>query len=202
MNLCPKAASKTFCTGRPSARAEQDVSQFHSAQAAKGLAYLHSDITEPIQHGDVKPANILLNEDLMPKISDFGISRLITKDKKYATTVIGDMSYVDPVYMQSGKLTNKSDVYSFGVVLLELITRKNASDPGNGNLIANFCDAYTGNRVIEFLDSEIAVEENIQLLNRMSGMIKKCLDLDVNQRPEMTVVEDQLRDMLKIAQGN
>lgn len=99
-------------------------------------------------------------------------------------------------------LTNKSDVYSFGVVLLELITRKSASHPGNGNLIANFCDAYTDNRVIEFVDSEIAVEENFQLLNRLSGMIKKCLDLDVNQRPEMTVVEDNLRDMMKIAQAN
>ena len=137
----------------------------------------------------------------MPKISDFGISKLITKDKRYATTVIGDVSYVDPVYLQTGKLTNKSDVYSFGVVLLELITRKSASDPGNGNLIGKFHDAYVNKRVIEFVDPEIAVEGNIQLLHRLSEVIKQCLDLDVDQRPEMIVIEDYLRDMLKVAQA-
>ena len=171
-----------------------------AAQSAKGLAYLHSEIAEPIQHGDIKPGNILLNDDLMPKISDFGISKLITKDKRYATTVIGDVSYVDPVYLQTGKLTNKSDVYSFGVVLLELITRKSASDPGNGNLIGKFHDAYVNKRVIEFVDPEIAVEGNIQLLHRLSEVITQCLDLDVDQRPEMIVIEDYLRDMLKVAQ--
>ncbi|KAF8779077.1 hypothetical protein HU200_003045 [Digitaria exilis] len=71
-----------------------------AAQSARGLAYLHSDTITSILHGDIKPANILLSDDLVPKISDFGISRMITVDKKYTRNVIGDVSYVDPVYLQ------------------------------------------------------------------------------------------------------
>jgi serine/threonine protein kinase len=63
----------------------------------------------------------------MPKIADFGISRLIARDRQHTEEVIGDMSYMDPVYMQTGLLTEKSDVYSFGVVILELISRTKAT---------------------------------------------------------------------------
>ncbi|CAO2169216.1 unnamed protein product [Urochloa humidicola] len=167
-----------------------------AAQSARGLAYLHSDTITTILHGDIKPANILLNDDLVPKISDFGISRMITIDKKYTRNVIGAVSYVDPVYLQSGRLTSKSDVYSFGVVLLELITRKKASD--SNNLLRNFLDAYTKEkRVIELVDSEIAVTENLELLHSLAGMIVECLDLNIDQRPEMIDVAENLRVMLK-----
>jgi len=167
-----------------------------ATQSARGLAYLHSDTTTTILHGDVKPANILLNDDLIPKISDFGISRMITVDKKYTRNVIGAVSYVDPIYLQSGRLTTKSDVYSFGIVLLELITRKKASD-SNG-LLSNFLDCYTKDKkVIELVDSEIAVTGNMELLHSVAGMILKCLDLNVDQRPEMIDVAENLRFLLK-----
>ncbi|CAM0145632.1 unnamed protein product [Urochloa decumbens] len=171
-----------------------------AAQSARGLAYLHSDTITTILHGDIKPANILLNDDLVPKISDFGISRMITVDKKYTRNVIGAVSYVDPVYLQSGRLTSKSDVYSFGVVLLELITRKKASD--SNNLLRNFLDAYTNERrVMELVDSEIAVTENMEFLHSLAGMIVECLDLNIDQRPEMIDVAENLRVMLKRSQS-
>ncbi|KAK8451193.1 hypothetical protein SEVIR_6G167900v4 [Setaria viridis] len=167
-----------------------------AAQSARGLAYLHSDTITTILHGDIKPANILLSDDLVPKISDFGISRMITVDKKYTRNVIGAVSYVDPVYLQSGRLTSKSDVYSFGVVLLELITRKKVTD--SNNLLRNFLDAYTKDkRVIELVDSEIATTENMELLHSLAGMIVECLDLNIDQRPEMIDVAENLRAMLK-----
>ncbi|KAJ1268611.1 hypothetical protein BS78_07G148400 [Paspalum vaginatum] len=167
-----------------------------AAQSARGLAYLHSDTITTILHGDVKPANILLTDDLVPKMSDFGISRMITVDKKYTRNVIGAVSYMDPVYMQKGILTSKSDVYSFGVVLLELITRKRASD--SESLLSNFLDAYKKEkRVIDFVDSEIAVTQNMELLNSLAGMIVECLDLDVDRRPDMIDVAENLRIMLK-----
>ena len=167
-----------------------------AAQSARGLAYLHSDTITMILHGDIKPANILLSDDLVPKISDFGISRMITVDKKYTRNVIGAVSYVDPVYLQSGRLTSKSDVYSFGVVLLELITRKKVSD--SNSLLRDFIDAYTmEKRVIELVDSEIAATENMELLDSLVGMIVECLDLNIDRRPEMIDVAENLRVMLK-----
>nr|CAB3483076.1 unnamed protein product [Digitaria exilis] len=170
-----------------------------AAQSARGLAYLHSDTITSILHGDIKPANILLSDDLVPKISDFGISRMITVDKKYTRNVIGDVSYVDPVYLQSGILTSKSDVYSFGVVLLELITRKKASE--SNNIIRNFLDAYTEEkRVIELVDSDIAVTENMELLHSLAGIVVECLDLNIDRRPEMIDIAENLRAMLKRSQ--
>ncbi|XBJ20189.1 hypothetical protein VPH35_011050 [Triticum aestivum] len=97
-----------------------------AAQSADGLAYMHSKANITILHGDVKPANILLDDNFVPKVSDFGISRLIQRDKEHTGSVIGDMNYMDPVYLQEGLLTEKSDVYSFGIVILELISSRRA----------------------------------------------------------------------------
>jgi serine/threonine protein kinase len=174
-----------------------------AAQSADGLAYMHSKTTTSILHGDVKPANILLDENFVPKISDFGISRLIAIDKQHTNYVIGDLSYMDPEYLRSGILTNKSDVYSFGVVLLELITRKKASASDNSGLLKNFLDAYTKeNRLItELVDVEIASTENIELIDSMAGMIVQCLNLDIDKRPEMTDVAERLQYMAKRSRG-
>uniref|UniRef100_A0A287EMR6 non-specific serine/threonine protein kinase n=1 Tax=Hordeum vulgare subsp. vulgare TaxID=112509 RepID=A0A287EMR6_HORVV len=78
------------------------------AESAHDLAYMHSQAHTKILHGDVKPANILLDGNFVPKISDFGISRLI--DKEHTANVIGDMTYMDPVFLQTGLLTEKSTV--------------------------------------------------------------------------------------------
>ncbi|XP_037439468.1 wall-associated receptor kinase 4-like [Triticum dicoccoides] len=168
-----------------------------AAESAEGLAYMHSKTTTTILHGDVKPANILLNDEFTPKISDFGISRLIVTDMQHTGNVIGDMSYMDPVLLQTGLLTKKSDVYSFGVVLLELITRKKASHSDNNSLLRNFLDAYTKDKsVIELVDKELA-EVDREILDNLGEMIMQCLNLDVNERPEMTDVAERLRDMVK-----
>jgi serine/threonine protein kinase len=168
-----------------------------AAESAEGLAYMHSKTSTTILHGDVKPANILLSDEFIPKISDFGISRLIAKDKQHTGNVIGDMKYMDPVFLQTGRLTNKSDVYSFGIVLLELITRKKASRSDKNNLLKNFLEAYAKDKsVIQMVDKELA-EVNPDLLDSLSGMINQCLNLEVSQRPEMTDVAERLCDMVK-----
>ncbi|EAZ15399.1 hypothetical protein OsJ_30809 [Oryza sativa Japonica Group] len=174
-----------------------------AAESAEGLAYMHSKTSTTILHGDVKPANILLNDDLLPKISDFGISRLLAMDNDHTMSVIGDMSYMDPVYFQTGLLTNKSDVYSFGVVLLELITRKKASHSDKNSLLRNFLDAYTsGKTVTEFVDEEIAAANDHELLVNLAGMVAQCLNLEVDQRPEMTDIAERLHYMAKRARSN
>jgi serine/threonine protein kinase len=165
-----------------------------AAESAQGLAYMHSGTTTTVLHGDVKPANILLDDSYVPKISDFGISKLINKDvAQHTDSVIGDMTYMDPVYLQTGLLTDKSDVYSFGVVLLELISRKKATYTDNNSLVRNFVDAYTKDkRVPELFDKEITAASDMELLDCLAGMAVECLNLDVHQRPDMTVLAERL----------
>uniref|UniRef100_A0A0E0QWJ8 Protein kinase domain-containing protein n=1 Tax=Oryza rufipogon TaxID=4529 RepID=A0A0E0QWJ8_ORYRU len=174
-----------------------------AAESAEGLAYMHSKTSTTILHGDVKPANILLNDDLLPKISDFGISRLLAMDHDHTMSIIGDTSYMDPVYCQTGLLTDKSDVYSFGVVLLELITRKKASHSDNNGLRQNFIDAYTsGKTVTELVDEEIATTNDVDILVNLAGMVVQCLNREVDQRPEMTDIAERLHNMAKRVHSN
>ncbi|CAL4906930.1 unnamed protein product [Urochloa decumbens] len=169
-----------------------------AAQSARGLAYMHSEITTPILHGDVKPTNILLDEDFVPKISDFGTSRMITIEENYTSTIIGNWGYMDPEYVQTGLYTSKSDVYSFGVVLLELITRKKVLDPDINELLGNFYDPYAKKKgVIELVDQEILEEGTIGVFHSLAEIIVLCLNLDVDLRPEMADIAERLQFLLK-----
>uniref|UniRef100_A0ACD5WLN9 Uncharacterized protein n=1 Tax=Avena sativa TaxID=4498 RepID=A0ACD5WLN9_AVESA len=164
-----------------------------AAESADGLAYIHSKTNTKILHGDVKPANILLDSNFVPKISDFGISRLIARDKQHTGSVIGDMSYVDPVYLQTGLLTEKSDVYSFGVVILELISRKKSKHSDGSSLVNNFLEAHKNEKKgTELFDNEIAVAGDMEILDSLVVIAVECLNLDVDKRPSMIEVAERL----------
>ncbi|KAB5534881.1 hypothetical protein DKX38_017967 [Salix brachista] len=97
------------------------------------LIFLHSSKPHSMVHGDLKPANILLDEDLVTKLSDFGICRLLDhrEGSSNNTTICrtdpkGTFTYMDPEFVSTGKLSPKSDVYSFGMTLLRLLTARQA----------------------------------------------------------------------------
>ncbi|CAL5401918.1 unnamed protein product [Camellia sinensis] len=100
--------------------------------AASGLQYLHELANPPIIHRDIKSNNILLDQYLNAKVSDFGLSKslLYSENCHITTQVKGTMGYLDPKYCMTQQLTEKSDVYAFGVLMIELITAKQPIEKG------------------------------------------------------------------------
>lgn len=124
---------------------------------ACALAYLHDHCIPRILHRDVKPSNILLDNDYNAYLSDFGLARLLGNSETHATTgVAGTFGYVAPEYAMTCRVSDKADVYSYGVVLMELISDKKALDPsfspyGNGfNIVAWACMLLRQGRAREF----------------------------------------------------
>lgn len=166
-------------------------------ESAEALAYLHSSASPPIVHGDVKSPNILLGDNNIAKVTDFGASRMLPKDEiQFMTMVQGTLGYLDPEYLQERQLTEKSDVYSFGVVLLELITRKTAiyseGTEEKKSLASSFLLALKESRLESILDRNI-LGVRIELLQEVAQIAKSCLSMKGEERPLMSEVAERLR---------
>ncbi|KAJ0622050.1 putative protein kinase RLK-Pelle-WAK family [Helianthus annuus] len=166
-------------------------------ESAGALAYLHSAASKPIIHRDVKSANILLDDNLVTKISDFGASRLIPLDKEQVTTLVqGTLGYLDPEYFHTSQLTDKSDVYSFGVVLLELLTGKKPlcmeRSQVERNLTTYFLNALRTGTLFQILDPRVIREGSFEQLQEIASLVKRCLDIHGFNRPTMKEVAMEL----------
>ncbi|CAL4984080.1 unnamed protein product [Urochloa decumbens] len=174
---------------------------------AEALSYMHSmhlpSDDNLIYHGDIKPANILLDGNLTTKVSDFGLSRLLfSGDTQFTTSLKGSMGYMDPIYFHEGRLTPKSDVYSFGIVLFELITRKRVKH-GDNNLIRTFNKACAkGKGLKELFDAAIADESNMKVLKEIRKLAAECVTLDIRARPQMNDVAKRLQLLKKNLKGS
>jgi serine/threonine protein kinase len=170
------------------------------AEIAGALAYLHFSTSVPIIHRDVKTSNILLDENYMAKVSDFGASRLVPLDQKQLTTLVqGTFGYLDPEYFYINQLTEKSDVYSFGVVLAELLTGNEALSfnrpESDRNLALYFVSAIKEDRLLQILEDNIVNEGNIQELKEVANLAKKCLSIRGEDRPTMKEVAMELEGL-------
>lgn len=175
-----------------------------AVQSAEALAYLHSSASPPILHGDVKSANILLDEEFTAKVSDFGTSKLASNNETQVVTYVqGTLGYLDQEYIETGRLTDKTDVYSFGVVLLELLTGKTAiySDGSEDkrSLASSFIRAMNENRLLEILDDQVK-EEGVELLKQIAELARSCLCRSGEDRPTMKEVAEELERLRKFNQ--
>jgi serine/threonine protein kinase len=170
-------------------------------EIARALSYLHSAASISIFHRDIKSANVLLDDGLTAKVSDFGASRSVPVDQTAVSTAIhGTYGYLDPEYFYSGRLTEKSDVYSFGVILVELLTREKPTSSSKSqdreSLIPHFISLIRGNRFFEILDPQIVEEAQREELIEMVKLGEMCLKLKRDERPTMKQVEMKLEALL------
>lgn len=170
---------------------------------AKGLCYLHEECRRIIAHLDIKPQNILLDENFHAKVADFGLSKLIDRDQSKVMTVMrGTPGYLAPEWLTS-QITEKVDVYSFGVVVMEVICgRKNIdiSLPEESVQLINLLqEKAQSNQLIDMVDknSEDMVlhqEEAVQVMK----LAMWCLQNDSNKRPSMSSVVKVLEGSMDI----
>ncbi|KAL6216531.1 hypothetical protein ACLB2K_009754 [Fragaria x ananassa] len=174
-----------------------------AAEAAGVLSYLHSAASVPIIHRDVKSTNILLDETLTAKVSDFGASRLVPLDQAELSTMVqGTLGYLDPEYLQTSQLTDKSDVYSFGVVLVELLTGKKAlsfdKPEEERNLAMCFLSALKEDRLVQVVDESVLNGANDEQLKEVSNLAKMCLRVKGEERPTMMEVASELEGLRRM----
>jgi serine/threonine protein kinase len=169
-----------------------------ATETARAIAYLHSAVSFPIIHRDIKSHNILLDGSLTAKVSDFGASRCIPPDQTGVTTAIqGTIGYLDPMYYYTGRLTEKSDVYSFGVVLIELLTRKKPyayRSCEDDSLVAHFTGLFTKGNLVQIVDPQV-VEEGGKQVDEVAALASICVNLDADDRPTMRQVEMTLENI-------
>ncbi|KAK4483791.1 hypothetical protein RD792_010995 [Penstemon davidsonii] len=173
-----------------------------ASESAGALSYLHSAASKPVIHRDVKSANILLDSNYTAKISDFGASRLISLDQTEVTTMVqGTLGYLDPEYFHTSQLTEKSDVYSFGVVLAELMTGKTPIDmerrQDERNLTTYFTMSIKQGRLFQILEPRVVREGSLDQLQAIGELIKRCLNLNGEDRPTMKEVAMELEGFRK-----
>ncbi|XP_044474085.1 receptor-like serine/threonine-protein kinase At1g78530 isoform X2 [Mangifera indica] len=164
--------------------------------AARGIAYLHHDCIPHIIHRDIKSSNILLDQNMEARVSDFGLATLMQPENSHVSTlVVGTFGYLAPEYFDTGRATAKGDVYSFGVVLLELLTGKKPMDEvflEEGTKLVTWVKAVVQNQREEYVLDPRLEDCPTDEINIVFSIALTCLEPEPSKRPTMAEVVKML----------
>uniref|UniRef100_A0A453CQB4 non-specific serine/threonine protein kinase n=1 Tax=Aegilops tauschii subsp. strangulata TaxID=200361 RepID=A0A453CQB4_AEGTS len=163
---------------------------------ARGIAYLHEESSVRIVHRDIKASNVLLDADLNPKISDFGLAKLYDDKKTHVSTkVAGTFGYLAPEYAMRGHMTEKIDVFAFGVVALEIVAGESnhhtTLEEETTYIFEKVWDLYENGNPLDFVDPKL-LKFNSEEVLRVIRVALICTQGSPHRRPSMSRVVSML----------
>ncbi|KAL5766739.1 hypothetical protein ACOSP7_017356 [Xanthoceras sorbifolium] len=172
---------------------------------ARGLFYLHEECTTQIIHCDIKPQNILLDDSLTARISDFGLAKMLKADQTRTTTAIrGTKGYVAPEWFRNLPITVKVDVYSFGILLLEVICCRKNFEPNvedeNQMVLADWAyDCYKDKTLHLLVENDEEALHDMERVKKCVMIAIWCIQEDPSLRPTMKKVTQMLEEVVEVS---
>ncbi|PKA52397.1 G-type lectin S-receptor-like serine/threonine-protein kinase [Apostasia shenzhenica] len=171
---------------------------------ARGLLYLHENCRDCIIHCDIKPENILLDASFIPKVSDFGLAKLLGRDlSRVLTTMRGTRGYLAPEWISGVAITAKADVYSYGMMLFEIISGKRNTDYIVDNK-SEFFPAVAVKKLMigdvhSLIDPRLKAVAEIEEVNRVCKVAFWCIQDEEMSRPSMGQIVQMLEGIIDIS---
>ncbi|GLT43898.1 hypothetical protein SLA2020_178240 [Shorea laevis] len=206
--LANKSLDNFLFDPSPTKRAELSWSErFNIIQGiARGLLYLHRDSCLRVIHRDLKVSNILLDEKMNPKISDFGLARIFEGTQYLANThkVVGTLGYMSPEYGLAGIFSEKSDVFSFGVLLLEIVSGKKVTrflyHDECLSLLSHAWQLWNKGKELDLIDEALADSFSSTEVKRCIQVALLCVQDHAENRPTMAEVISMLSSETELLQ--
>ncbi|CDY51637.1 BnaCnng21290D [Brassica napus] len=167
---------------------------------ARGILYLHEDCKEQIIHCDIKPQNILLDASYNPRISDFGLAKLLMMNQTHTLTNIrGTKGYVAPEWFRNSPITSKVDVYSYGVMLLEIVCCKKAVDLDESVILIDWAyDCFRDRRLEDLIEDDLEAIEDMEMVERYVKIGIWCIQEESGLRPNMRNITQMLEGVTQV----
>ncbi|KAG2633801.1 hypothetical protein PVAP13_2NG294900 [Panicum virgatum] len=161
-----------------------------------GLKYLHEELEPPIYHLDLKPTNILLDENMVPKIADFGLSRLFREEQTRITkSSMGTLGYLPPEYIESNLISKKFDIFSLGVVIIKIITGPTGHSKTSDMSSQQFIEIVHENWRNRLQATQICMpESSSKQVKRCIEIALSCMETDRRKRPSIGDVVQKLNE--------